>query len=126
MRVRWTLLGSAGAAGFLIAVAIIARATDVAGDPTASPSSNTAEPPIAEIRPGEPLQLGPHAIPYEALSPEDQAGVDRMIEQEEANQPASSIAAMKRSADQAADAAGAEVAARNVGMTGLDDQGVVP
>ena len=125
MRVRWTILGSAGAAGFLIAVAIVARASDVAGDPTVSPSTN-AQSSIADIRPGEPLQLGPHAIPYEDLSPEDQAGVDRMIEQEETNQPASSVAAMQRSADQTADAASAEVAARQVGMMGLDEQGVVP
>ncbi len=133
MRARWTLLGGAGIASFAIATLIVARSSNVAGETGGSSESAPPQTPPAEskpaivgIEPGKPLQLGPDAIPYENLSPGDQAGVDRIIEQEEINQPESSLANMRRAADQAADAAKLEIQTRLIGLVGIDEQGVVP
>lgn len=125
MRVHWKLLSSAGIAAAIIAV-LIFRSRDVAGDTPDSPAAQPPPPAGTEQDPAKQYDLGPHAIRYNELSPEEQTNLDRMAEATSAGQGGASHQAFARAAEQAAEKARAETAATQLGLTGTDDQGVVP
>lgn len=126
MRHLWKLLG-VGLASGVVALCIVGQSRVVAGDP-AQPEPDTTQPsPTAlEHEPGQPYGLGPNPILYETQSTEEQDNLDRVFETLEANQPASSHEAWGKAADQAVVRAQAEIAARAVGLEGVEEQGVVP
>lgn len=122
----WKVLG-VGLAGGVVALCILGQGNVVAGDPVQPASDITQPSPAAvEHEPGQPYGLGPNPILYETQSKEEQDNLDRVFETLEANQPASSHEAWGRAADQAVVRAQAEIAARAVGLEGVDEQGVVP
>ncbi len=131
MRIHLKLLGSAGlAAGIIV---LIVQSRDVAGDTPDSQASDPspapavpAEPAAADPDPSLQYDLGPHAIPYEELSAEEQQNLDRMAATTASSQPEESHLVFERAAQQAAERARAETAAAQLGLTGLEDQGVVP
>lgn len=127
MRVHWKLLSSAGIAAAILVV-LIFRSRDVEGDTpdASSPQQPAPPPPGFEQDPTKQYELGPHAIRYEEQSPEEQANLDRMGEATSTAQGAGSHHAFARAADQAAERARAEIAAAQLGLTGTEDQGVVP
>jgi hypothetical protein len=118
----WKMLGRAGLASVLVAMCIVGRSDKVAGDPVDSSAPAPGDPHV----PGTLYDLGPGAILYERQSAEEQDNIDRVAATLEALQPAASHEAFARAADQAVIDAQAEIAERQVGLEGVEDQGVQP
>lgn len=120
----WKLLGGAGLAAVAVFV-IVGRSDEVAGEPTDQADTQTQLMP-GEHEPGKLYDLGPGAIPYGQQDTVEQANIDRVKAQLEANQPTASHDAYGRAVDQAVVQAQAEIAERKVGLEGVEEQGVVP
>jgi hypothetical protein len=135
MRARWKILGGAGLASVGIALAIVGHSGKVAGgtpapDLTTSPDPATGAPPAPEdphlTNPFTQYPLGPGAIAYDQLDTAGKAGVDQMKQTLETSQPDTSYQAFSNAADQAIADSQAQIAARAVGLVGVDQQGIVP
>ncbi len=125
MRAHWKLLSGLGLASAVTAVLIVASG-EVAGD-TATPSSPASPAPdLIDQDPSTQYELGPGKILYEEQDAEEQANLDRMEEVTATGQGAASHEALARAAAQAFEQAQIEIATRQVGLTGTEDQGVVP
>lgn len=130
MRTRWKILGGASVAG-IWATAIMLGHTGAAADnssssPEPSTASSNALEPESEHDPNTPYPLGPGAIPYESLGPAEKAAVDSVEETVETSQPPSSYEAFAAATAWTGERAQAEVAARGVGLTGTEQDGVLP
>jgi len=120
----WKLLGGAGLAGAVVAFWIVGRSSPVAGEPA---QPDPSEPmPIAAPESGPHYELGPNPIPYEAQPAAEQDNIDTVYETLQANQPASSHQAFARAVDQTVIESQGQIAARHVGLEGVEEQGVVP
>lgn len=107
-----------------IAVVVLAsRNRLVSGQPS---NTATASPVDDPHEPFTPYALGPGAIPYEKEAAADRVAIDHMAEVVDTSQSAGSIDAFARASKQAADMAQAEIAARQVGLIGTEEQGVNP
>src|SRR5207237_817139 len=120
MRKRWKLLGGAGIAGVAVVIAIVGHSRRVKGDTETA----TVLPP-GEHEAFTPWDLGPGAIPYDQLSADDKAGVDGIQQTLELGQPAASYQGFSTAVDQAIADSQAQLAARQAGLVGADQQGVV-
>lgn len=127
MRVRWKILGASTAAVAVGILVVVAGAPSVRGesadDSSAGVNSGSA---FATHDPSTPYPLGPHAIPYEALSPSDKRAVDVVQENVETSQPASSYNAYAAAAASIAIDAERQRAERQVGLVATEADGVVP
>jgi len=124
----WKMLGGAGLASVLVAMCIVGRSDSVAGNPVEPLPGSNAPPPVSgdPHEPGTLYDLGPGAIPYGQQSAEEKNNIDRVGATLEASQPAASHEAFVRAADQAVVEAQAEIAEQQVGLEGIEGQGVVP
>lgn len=105
--------------------AIIGRPHSVSGQSADSSSGNSTPTDPGYHDPSQPWELGPGAIPYDQLSPQDQAGVEQILQTEDQSQPASSYQVFAAAANTMAADAQAQIAARSVGLSGTDNEGVV-
>jgi hypothetical protein len=122
MHVRWTMLCGIGALG--VVITLVAASQEVRGepsDPSQPPSDVTPEP-----DPFEPYPLGPGAIPYEQLGAAERTAVDQIQETVETGQQPSSYAVFARATAQTRARAEADLATRELGLEGADEDGVVP
>lgn len=110
----WKLVGGLGVGAGICAV--IAVAAPALGDSQAADSTDADDL-------GRPYELGPHAIPYENQPSSEQDNIDRMGAK---TQGGDSSEALARAAEQEARRAQIELAKRQVGLNGTDEQGVVP
>jgi len=128
MRMHWKLLSGLGIAGAALGLLIVGS-RDVAGDTTADSSTQATSPGThepAEHEPFTPYDMGPAAIPYESQSAKERANIDRMRARTETDQPPESIDAFARASAESAQAAELEITTRQLGLVGVDEQGVVP
>lgn len=88
--------------------------------------TSTAERPPGEIDPFAPYPLGPDAISYEQMSPSQQDEVDAVQATTDAAQTADSVASFARATADTVGRAKAEIAARSVGLSGTEEDAVIP
>jgi len=130
MRTRWKIVGGSGIASIWIVAILIGQTGKVSGDTSSSTSTPTTTPtavdPASAQDPNQPYPLGPGAIAYESLSAADKAAVDHVQENVDTSQPPSSYAAFATATAWTADRVQVEVAARQLGLTGTEQDGVIP
>jgi hypothetical protein len=130
MRARWKVLGGAGLIGAGLGLFIVVGHSRVSRGDTSSSTDSTTTTPTPQAPnyhdPFTPYPLGPGAISYDQLSPTDQAGVDAILQNEDLSQPPSSYSAWADAAAASAADAQAQIAARNVGLVGTEQDGVTP
>lgn len=130
MRTHWKLLSGLGLAGTMAALLIVGS-RDVAGD-TDTPAQEPTPPDPAQAPntvgqdPSVQYELGPGKILFEQQTAEEQTHLERMAETTANDHGPKSHEALARAAEQARGHAEAEIAARQVGMNGTEEQGVVP
>lgn len=128
MRARWKILGGTSIASAVVTALIVGQSGEAKSDTTVSvPSGPNPSTPAEDVHdPLTPYPLGPHPIEYDQLSTADKAGVDLIQETTETSQPASSYQAWAAATAYTGQQAEAEIAARGVGLTGTEQDGVVP
>jgi len=129
MRKRWKVLGGASITSVLVGTLILGRSGAVQGDTTSDPATPAVQPePGLGLYPppNAAYSLGPDTIPYDQLSAADKAAVDVIQETVETSQPASYQADIEEAFISLRQQMKAELAARNVGLVGTAEDGVVP
>lgn len=127
MRVRWKVLGASTVAIAIGTVIVVGAAPSVREESAADSAAGIGGDSPSPIHdPSTPYPLGPHVIPYEALSDSERRAVDIVRETVETSQPASSHDAYAAAAASIQVDAERQRAERQVGLVGTEDDGVVP
>ena len=126
MRTHWKL-ASLLVVGVATFAALKLGTNEVAGDtpdPSSAQSSDQPGPVADEADDQLVPRLGPHTIPYEEQASAEQGNLDRMAERTFLSQ--GDVQAATRGIEQEVARTRAEIASRSVGLTGTDEQGVIP
>lgn len=117
------LVGGIGVVGLVLGVSL-SRSHVASGDTSAPKPVATDDGTAPGF--GAPYAFGPGAIGYANADTATRADADSVRQRIEAAQGAESYLAFSAASKQSADDAQAEIAARQVGLEGAADQGVVP
>jgi hypothetical protein len=127
--------GGAGVVCLGVALAFLVRTGRIANEASASSSPATEAPdqppeaaidPTSSHQPFTPYGLGPDPLQFDQMTAAEQAGTEAVYERIEASFPSTVHPAYNRAVAEAIEAARREHAAREVGLQGTDDQGVIP